>query len=72
VELVQDLAAGDYLPDYGAFVVAVDIVTDPYPDPAHASVRLADERALWLPALDDIAVGQATGNTSDAAHRQAS
>ncbi|EHB48863.1 hypothetical protein MycrhDRAFT_5704 [Mycolicibacterium rhodesiae JS60] len=61
VELVQDLAAGDYLPDYGAAVVDVDIVTDPYPEPAHASVRLADGRTLWLATLDDIAVGESTG-----------
>jgi hypothetical protein len=64
VELVQDLAAGDYLPDYGAAVVDVDIVTDPYPEPAHASVRLADGRTLWLATLDDIAVAEATGTSA--------
>lgn len=72
VELVQDLAIGDYLPDYGAAVADVDIVTDPYPEPAHASVRLADERTLWLLALDDIAVGQSTSNTAVAAQHKAS
>lgn len=71
VELVQDLAAGDYLPDYGAAVVDVDIVTDPYPEAAHASVRLADGRTLWRAALDDIAVGEAAG-TSAAPHSIAS
>jgi hypothetical protein len=71
VELVQDLAAGDYLPDYGAAVIDVEIVTDPYPEPAHASVGLADGRTLWLATLDDIAVGESTG-TSAATHRKAS
>jgi hypothetical protein len=71
VELGQDLAVGDYLPDYGAAVVDVDIVTDPYPEPAHASVRLADGRTLWLVALDDIAVAESR-RVSAATHSMAS
>lgn len=59
VELVQDLQPGDYLPDYHATVTDIEFVTDPYPEPQHASVRLSSGHDVWLRSLDDILVAGA-------------
>ncbi|ART74486.1 hypothetical protein ACNUDN_29140 [Mycobacterium sp. smrl_JER01] len=57
-QLVHDIEPGDYLPEFGATVTAIDIVID-HPGCENASITLSDGRTMQLAGLDDITVAPA-------------
>ncbi|WP_174399809.1 hypothetical protein [Mycolicibacterium sphagni] len=55
IELVHDVMAGDYLPEYGATVRDTQVSVD-NPREETVEITLCDGRTVLLPGHDDIAI----------------